>query len=366
MNKQIKIATVISLALLLVSVGSVSALYSEQNTETRANRIVEIANAASQTVGDFINLVYSNVTILKMIDDAGFTDELEENVTLYDDGVENVTNSIECLENENYEGAIANATEALSIFREVHKSIHIILYNSDVKIGPFVFVEELEDAIDRSIERVDELKALISTEALIYANLIEAEDLLTEAKDVLLPDNVEDARANLREANILISEVCQYLKQVAQELNPQRIRDYCEGAYQYRERFRERFGQAGTEGFDIDGFLQSFGYESEDDFLARFQEMIQNAEGTEEIGNALEDLEEIGRLIREMDQNLTQEMGHYRAQHGQTGSTGGYGQEGSTGGYTQFGSGSGYGTENSESGSGYNGGSGQMGFRGGQ
>jgi predicted RNase H-like HicB family nuclease len=366
MNKQIKRVAVISLALLLVSVSSVSALYSQQTPETRANRLVEIAEDTSQTVGDFIDLVYSNVTILEMIDDAGFTSELEGNVTLYDEGVENVTNAVECLENEDYECAIANATEALSIFREAYKSIHIILYNSDVKISPFLIVDELGDAIDRSIVRVGELKVLISTEATIYTKLSEAEGLLTEAKDVLLPDNIEDAKTNLREANILISEVCQYLKQVAQELNPQRIRDYCEGAYQYRERFRERFGQAGTEGFDVNGFLQEYGYQNEGDFMARFQEMIQNAQGTEDVENALEDLQEIGKLIHEINQNFTQEMGHYRAQHGQTGSTGGYGQEVNNSGYTQFGSDNGYGQENN--GSGYIGssGPGQMGFGAGQ
>ncbi len=76
--------------------------------------------------------------------------------------------------------------------------------------------------------------------------------------------------------------------------------------------------------------------------MARFQEMIENAKGTEDI----EDLEEIGRLIREMDQNLTQEMGRHRAQHGQAGSGSGFGQ--TNGGY------------------GGSSGSGQPGFGGGQ
>ena len=87
--------------------------------------------------------------------------------------------------------------------------------------------------------------------------------------------------------------------------------------------------------------------------MARFQEMIENAKGTEDI----EDLEEIGRLIRQMDQNLTQEMDHHRAQHGQSVSGSGFGQEGSGSGYGQEGSGNGYGGS---------GGSGQMGFGGGQ
>jgi len=243
----------------------------------------------------------------------------------------------------------------LSIFREVYRSIHIILYNSDVKIGQLVDVDELEEAIERSLERVEELQALISAVATIYSNLIDAEELLTQAKD-LLPDSIEDAKANLREANRLISEVCQYLKEVAQELNPSRIRDYCEEAEQYGDRFRYRFRSAWDEGFDVNGFLQTYGYQDEDDFMARFQEMIENAKGIEDIEDVLEDLEEIGRTIREIDGGLTQEMGRHRAGHEQEEAGSGSGQEGSSGGYGQSG-GSGYGGS---------GGSGQTGYGGGQ
>ena len=355
MNKRIRIATIASLVLLLVSAGSVSAIFSGQDPETRANRIVEIAEGASQKVGDLIDLVYANTTVVDMIETAGLTDDFGGNVTLYGEGNENVTNANLALENDDYEGAIANSTEALSIFREVYRSIQIILYNSDVKIGQLVDVDELEEAIERSLDRITELKELISTEAPIYSNLIDAEELLTQAKN-LLPDNIEDAKANLREANVLISEVCQYLKQVAQELNPQRIRDYCDEAEQYRYRFRGRFEQAGTEGFDVNGFLQTYGYQNEDDFMARFQEMIENARGTEDLDDVLEDLEEIGRTIREMDQNLTYEVGQYRERHGQQATGTGSGQEGSGSGYGQ----------NAGVYGGSGSGSGQMGYRGGQ
>ena len=54
---------------------------------------------------------------------------------------------------------------------------------------------------------------------------------------------------------------------------------------------------------------------------------MENAKGTEDI----EDLEEIGRLIRQMDQSLTEEVGHYRASHGQDATGSGYGQN--AGGY---------------------------------
>jgi len=359
MNKRSKIAVTIALTLLLISMGSTAAVLGQPTPETRAARIVEVAEGASEKVEDFIFLIDSNDTAKDMIDDAGLTEAFEGNVTLYGEGVEKVEDAGECLAIDDYEGAMDNATEALSIFREVYRSINNILYNSGVKLGQFVDVEELEEAIERSQERVEELKELISVDAPAYDKLMDAEGNLTQALE-FLPDNMEDAKASLRDANSLISEVCQYLKEIAQELNPQRIRDYCEGAYQYRERFRERFGQAGTEGFDVNGFLQTQGYQNEDDFMASFQEMIENAKGSED----LEDLEEIGRTIREMDGSLTQEVGQYRSRHGQDATGSGFGQESSGSGYGQEASGSGYGQNTG--GYGGSGGSGKMGFGGGQ
>jgi hypothetical protein len=354
MNTKIKIFAVISLMLLLVSVCSISAVFGAQSPEARARRLVEFAEGASQTVGVLFDRVYANVTILDMIDVAGLTSDLEGYVTFYDGGVENVSNAFGCLEVGDFDGAVANSTEALSVFRDVYKSIHVILYNSGVRVGVVDDAQVVEAAIQRSLERVHELKELISTDAMVYDNLTEAEELLTEAKDVLLPDNVDDAKTNLREANMLISEVCQYLRDMAAELDPQRIRAYCEIAYQYRERFRERFRQEMTDGLDVRGFLQGCGYQNEDDFMERFQEMIQNAEGSDNVEDAVAELEEIGSLIRQMDQSLIQEMGRHRAQMGQIGVAGSFGQEDSIGGFGQDGSGIGGNCGSGQMGSGGN------------
>ena len=194
--------------------------------------------------------------------------------------------------------------------------------------------------------------------------LTEAQGLLDEAQTYLDQENLDAAKESLEDANQLISQVCQDLREIAQELNPQRITNYCEGAFRHRETFRERFGQAESEGFDVDGFLEQFGYQNEEDFMARFQEMIQNAQNAEDIEDVLDDLEAIGQLIRQMDQSLTQEMSHHRAQHGQAG--GGFGQQdadtgyGQNGGSSEQGTGNGYGQNSGESNSGSS--SNQMGF----
>lgn len=321
MNKQTRIATVASLMLLLISVGSVSAVLTGQSPENRANRIVEIAENAAEKVDDLIERVEADLDVSELIG----TVEFLGNVTLYGEGLDNVSNANAALGIGDYEGAIANATEALKIFREVYISIQIMLSNYDIKIGPLVDVDELEEAILRSLDQVEDLEALISSEAPIYEKLIDAKDNLTLALS-FLPDDVEDAKSSLREANMLLGEISQYLKQVAQELIPSRIRDYCEEAGQYRERFREQFRGGWDEGFDVNGFLQTQGYQNEDDFMARFQEMIENAKGTEDFEDALEDLKEIGELIRNMGNNFEEEFGRHRAPHGQEGTWGGNGQ----------------------------------------
>lgn len=363
MMKTSRIAVLMILVAVIAMAAPASAYFSSQSLETKAERMVEIAEEARDRVFDLVDIVESNATVMEMIIDAGLDGQFYDNVSLCVEAGTTVDGEIKTengtgwtyLDAANkallageYEDAIDNAREALTVFREVLRSIHAILFEAGVETEQLVAPQVISDAIERSLERVEELQALISTDAPIYSNLTEAKELLTEAKNEFLPDNIEDAKANLREANILISEVCQYLKQVAQELNPSRIRDYCEEAGQYRDRFRDRFRGAWDEGFDVNGFLQTYGYQNEDEFMGRFQEMIENAQGAEDLEDVLEDLEEIGSLIREMDQNLNQEMGQHRAQHGQAGSGSGYGQNG----------GSGYGQESSGTSGGQYGGSG--------
>ena len=355
--KTTKIAILMIVVTVIAFAAPASAYFSSQNIETKAERMVDIADGARDRVLELVDLIEADPTAMELITDAELDGQFYNNVSLCVDGEGwtylNAAN--QSLLAGDYEDAIVNSKEALTIFRDVLRAINVILVDAGVEIEQPLGAQVIQEAIERSLSRVEELQELISPDAPIYAKLIDAEGYLTTAIG-LLHDNVEDAKASLREANILISEVCQYLKQVAQELNPQRIRDYCETAYQYRERFRGGFEQAETEGFDVNGFLQTYGYQNEEEFMARFQEMIQNAQGTEDLDDVLEDLEEIGRTIREIDGNLTQEMGQHGEQHGQQATGNGSGQEGSGSGYGQ--NGGGYGGSGS--------GSGQMGYGGGQ
>jgi hypothetical protein len=58
--------------------------------------------------------------------------------------------------------------------------------------------------------------------------------------------------------------------------------------------------------------------------------MIENAQGAENIKEAIQSLKEIGQTIRNMDSALTQEFGHHRGGQGQSmpGKGNGYGNMG--------------------------------------
>ena len=331
--KKSRIAVLILLATVIVSVAPVSAVFYAQSLEsTRAEKFVELADRAGEQVKDLIDLVYANETALQIIEDAGFLDEFEGNVTLYEAGVENVTNAYAALEIEDYEGAIANATQALRVFREVFSSIHIILCNSGLEKGQLVDAQGLLEAMRRAIEKIERLRELLPEDATEALGLLDEAETYLEidlAIMLLLEGKFSEVVYNLTQANQLIIQVYQYLKEEAEITNGLRIWKYLEGCERHRERLRERFRFAANEGINVDAFLESLGYQNEAEFMQTLENMIQNAQGkTEEIKNVIQELEVIGQAIREMDQALTQEMNQYRARYG---SGGGYGPGGGGG-----------------------------------
>lgn len=342
--KTSKIAILAILLTVVVMVAPVSAYITSQNIETKAERMVEIADGAQETVMDLVALVEANTTAKQLILDADLDEQFYGNVSLCvkdgtlvngtavtDDGEgwTYLDTANQSLLAGDYEDAIDNAREALSIFRDVLRSINNILCDAGVETGQILDAQVIQEAIDRSRDRIEQLRALLADEELL-GNLTDAEDLLNEAQASLDSDEIEDAKDALIEANSIISDVCRQLKEIAQELNPGRIECYLGNAYRYRERFRERFGHAWDEEIDVDEFLKALGYENEEEFMAKFQEMIENAQGAEDIEDAIQSLEEIGQMIRNVDSALTQEFGRHRGGQGQSmpGNGSGYGNMG--------------------------------------
>jgi hypothetical protein len=135
MMKERQLIVLAMLVSVIMSAAPASAiLYVQAQIQaTPAGELVDVADSAEQQVKNLIDLVYANETALQKIEDVGLLDKLENNVTLYEEGVENLTAAHDAFEIADYESVVNYATEALSIFREVFSSIRTILEAADLQ-----------------------------------------------------------------------------------------------------------------------------------------------------------------------------------------------------------------------------------------
>ena len=324
MMKTSKIAIVIILAVLVATVAPVSAaIYAGGlNESDRAEKFVNLADRAGARVQTLIDIVSLNTT---PIEDAGLIDEYNGNVTFFETGLDNITNAYDCLAVEDYDGAIANATEALSIFGQVLKSIHYIMCQSDIVLCDIIDTPGLLVAIDRAQNRIDRLRELLPANATdAIALLDEAETYLDKdaAIQLLLDGNSTAVVDNLVSANQLIAQAYQYLKDQAIARSRWRINVYLELMARARERVRERFQNATQQGVNVNDVLNQMGYQNMTQFIQTLQNMAENARNADTVESAIQQLSEIGQTIREFDQALTQAMYQHMEQHGQDGAGG--------------------------------------------
>ena len=315
MNKR-QLTVLTLLVSVIIAAAPVSAIFYGQGQiqATPAEELVEVADRAEQQVKNLIDLVYDNETALEKIEEVGLLVALENNVTLYNEGVGNLTAAHDALDAEDYEGAVDYATEALSIFREVFSSIHMILEDAGLQKCELVDCEGLLDAMARQLERIDRLREILPEGAPdeIKQLLDDAEALLDidAARALLLEGKTTEVRDTLQQAKALIAQVYDYLKEEAEGLNAWRIDGYCE---RVRERIRERFMNGNQSGIDFTDVLKSLGYQNESQFMEQLENMIQTAKGNKaNFQKALQDLDEIGQMVQEMDQALAQKMNQYQ------------------------------------------------------
>jgi hypothetical protein len=321
-------ALMIAVSVLISATPISSMLYGQGQIQSNPEEsLIELAKRAEQEVGNLIDLVYSNETALQKIEDANLFDQLESNVSLYGEGVQFLNLAYDSLEVSDYQKVVDYSTEALLIFRNVFRSIHVILEATGLQKGQSVDNQGLLEAISRELQRINQLRAILQEDAPeeIKQMLNDAEGLLNidTSRDLLAEGREAEVKYSLDEANQLLSQVYLYLKEQAEQSNNWRIYNYCQIV---EERIRERFRAGNDSGTDFTAVLESLGYQSESQFMETLQNMIQIAQGkTGDIAGALQDLEAISQMVQEMDQALAQEMQRHQGGAGPAGSNSGYG-----------------------------------------
>jgi tetratricopeptide (TPR) repeat protein len=315
-----RIATLILLATLFVaitpSLTTISAYI--QNPETKAQNYIELAENTQERVEDLIDLIRVNATALEKIEQAGLMDELEGNETLFSQGVGNLTLAYNALEAEDYQDAIANATNALKIFRQVFVALHAILSESGVPKGGLVDAQGLLEAMEQALKRIEKLRQMdLTQEAQWKLGNATACLNIDEARVWLQEGRVNDVVGNLTQARRLISEACKLLREQAREMLMARMRKCFNGLERARDRVMERLRFAENQGFNMTEMLEQLGYQNMEQFEQHLQGLIDETEQSMwQIQNAIQDMNRIGKTLRQIDHGLT---GYMQRHHGNEG-----------------------------------------------
>ncbi|MBS7656407.1 hypothetical protein KEJ33_00575 [Candidatus Bathyarchaeota archaeon] len=317
---------------------------SENNSiRNRAENLVALAEKTQEKVQSFIDLIYTNATTLNLIEQAGLMDELEGNITLFSQGVGNLTAAHEILNASNYQGAVNNATEALHVFKQVFVALHLILDESGVQKGEIIDAQGLLEAMRRTLERIEKLRQLNLTEeakeildnATIFLNIETAQIWLMEG-------NVADVVANLTQAKNMIKEAYRLLAECARERNTvrNRIQNFLEGLRNAMERIRQRLQLAENQGFNVTAILRQMGYQNMEQLMQHLQAVMDEAKQDGElIRNMIQDMNRIGQTIREVDHGLSGFFKHRQQSHGSNDNGNGNGHSDGNNNYNDHGHG---------------------------
>ena len=277
------IATVLLALLVLVPV---SVSYAGNQ---RVEKLVELAERAKDKTQVLINMTYLNTTAITAIGNAGFKDQLDANVSDFDEAAHNITV---------YQD-VANLTLALGVFREVYKSINRILAATPgVQKGQLVDRQGLIQAMTRALDRIERLEEIgnlpdatkwILGNATLFLNV-------TRAIELLQVGMVEEVTYNKTQANKLISLAHSTLQKKAGELKSQRIRSY----FNIVEKLYNRLLRQVDKLEDGEGKTNLLGN------LSTANGHIGNAEGVED-EQALGELVAARNILEEVEQGLKEQ-----------------------------------------------------------
>ena len=246
----LKASALLALALVLSAVAIAQAraqapAWASADEAQRAQQVVRAAECALFKVKSFVNSIMQNESVKSRLEGLGLMDDLQGNASLLEQAEALVTEAKESLAAGNYTGAMVCAVEAMRICKDVCRNVHKILELAGLEIEtserPEVQAQGILVAVNRSLERIERLKALVEGLKLpqveeIKEKLSKAEGLLDidEIKGLLSSGNVSEAAHGLAEANKLIGQAYGLLHSTAKERIVERME-------RYRAKIRERF-----------------------------------------------------------------------------------------------------------------------------
>lgn len=324
--KQFKTAAIaLMISLLLTSVMPVSFLVAENITEKdekpsiklqkRAEMIIKVANRTALRIEGFIKKIQNDAIILEKLENADLIDDLEGNISAFEDARRLIDNASKRLSANDYSGAISLAKEALMKLRDVFIAIHRMIMKVQ-GVGEEGRAGGLIVAMKRSLMRLEKIKSLIGEEDLQLIEKAERYLNITEAKRLLAEGNVSEVSRRLVEANKIIKQLYAHLREKASSKIRERINRYLHIIGRFRENVIDRIGIARAAGVNVTEILLNLGVKNATELREKIAEKIREAKKKGNIKDLLCVARKIGKGLWKIDRAVTiQMMKHLQMKH---------------------------------------------------
>jgi len=324
--KQFKTAAItLMISLLLISVMPISFLVAENNMENdekpsiklqkRAEMIIKVANRIALHIEGYIKKIQNSNDILEKLENAGLIDDLEGNISAFENARRLIDEASKRLSANNYTGAISLAKEALIKLRDVCIAIHRMIMKvqgvrEEGRAGGLIV------AMKRSLMRLEKIKSLVGEEDLQLVEKAERYLNITEAKRLLAEGNVSEVSRRLVEANKIITQLYAHLREKASSKIRDRINCYLHIIGRFRENIIDRIGIARAAGVNVTEILLHLGVKNVTELREKIAERIMEAKKKGDIKELLCVARKIGKGLWRIDRAITiQMMKHLQMKH---------------------------------------------------
>ena len=320
-----KAAIALMISLLLTSVMPVSFLVAENAMEKdeepsiklqkRAEMIIKVANRIAHRIEDFIKKIQNSSDILEKMENADLIDDLEGNISAFEDARRLIDEASKRLSEKDYAGAISLAKEALMKLRDVCIAIHRMTMKIQ-GVREEGKASGLIVAMKRSLMRLEKIKSLIGKEDLQLVEKAERYLNITEAKRLLAEGNVSEVSRRLVEANKIIKQLYAHLREKASSKIRDRINCYLHIIGRFRENIIDRIGIARAAGVNVTEILLHLGVKNVTELREKIAERIREAKKKGDIKELLCVARKIGKGLWRIDRAITiQMMKHLQMKH---------------------------------------------------
>jgi hypothetical protein len=213
---------------------------------------------------------------MNLISAAGLNSAFYGNVTLLGNGENLLSRAESEYEAGNYALALNYTLQALDVFRDVFRNVHVIVCKAGgcLERESVIVAEGLIVAANRTLERIKSIRELGDIPMEAYDKLSEAEKLLsiTELRNLLAKGNVSEVAHRIADAEKLVADAFKIIKSKAEEKCAERVDKFLA---KVDETFNKIVEKAKSLGVNASEVLKMFGFNN----LNEVQEMKNNLIG---------------------------------------------------------------------------------------